>query len=343
MAGQSSRLGKYKAASSVAGFLLIVVGVALAVVGFVNPEPGPEVMLVLGGCIVVLMGLVVLIAAALWIKMESSAFRIHGEVYEIREILLKKQEKLLEKIAENSALSDAAKSLANRQQECEALRAAIRADIRTEQWDAALALIDGMAERFGYVDEADALRKEVTEVRNDTMRKKFTQASGMIKDLLNDSQWEKALHEIDRLEHALPDEPSISELRNQYDEMRTIRKEELIAQWKKAAECNDVDTAIGTLQQLDPLLTRKEARSLEDSAREVFKLKLLQLGTQFQFAVSEQRWNDALEIGVQIMEEFPNSRMSHEVHDAMSGLRKRAGLLGDIEETTYKKAGTGTT
>ncbi len=337
MAGQTSRLGKTKAACTAVGVLIMLVGVVLAVIGILPKQAGAQSWSVIGGCVLVLVGLITTVASALWVKIESNTFRMYGQLRDMHD-LINKQTTLLARIADNSAISDAAKTLANREQECEALRAAIRGDVRTEQWDAALALVDEMESRFGYAVEAKSLRSEINEARVDTMRQKLNQASTMITDLLKSSQWDKALGEIERLHHALPDEPSVAELRSLYDSERQARKVELMDAWKKAASRNDIDGAISVLSQLDPLLTREEARSLEQSAREVFKEKLLQLGAQFQFAVSEKRWHDALEVGVQIMEEFPNSRMSQEVSDAMDGLRKRAGLLGDVEATSLGRS-----
>ncbi len=130
----------------------------------------------------------------------------------------------------------------------------------------------------------------------------------------------------------MPDEPRVARLRRLYDERRAARKKELLDEWNQAVARNDVDGAINILKDLDTYLTREEARSLEESARNVFKAKLLQLGMQFQFAVNEQRWRDAIEVGLQIMDEFPNARMSKEVSEAMDGLRARAGLA-DVEIT----------
>ena len=53
----------------------------------------------------------------------------------------------------------------------------------------------------------------------------------------------------------------------------------------------DVDAA------LEVALTPAEAQSLRDSARDVFKARLLNLGVQFSLAVQESRWRDALEVG----------------------------------------------
>jgi hypothetical protein len=63
----------------------------------------------------------------------------------------------------------------------------------------------------------------------------------------------------------------------------------------------------------------------------VFKTRLVNLGVQFGLAVSEARWRDALEVGVQIRQEFPNSRMAHEVAAKLETLRMRAGFGVDAD------------
>ena len=330
MTGPTPRLAKLKTASTTVGVLMMLTGVALAVCGGPWADAETRLWMIIGGCFVVLTGLAVIIASALLLKIESNTFRFYSLLLDVHE-LSRRHGELLSRIAENSALSDAAKSLTNRDQEAEALRTAIRADLRTERWEAALTLVDGMEERFGYAEEAASLRKEINDARVEAMRQKLSQATAMIQTHLDACEWDQALHEIERLHRAL------------YDTTKAARKSELLKDWDNAVERDDVDRAIEVLQDLDSYLTREEARLLEESAREVFKAKLLQLRMQFQFAVNDQRWRDALEIGVHIIEEFPNSRMSHEVAEAMDGLRKRAGLHGDVEVTTTKrsKAGSG--
>jgi outer membrane protein assembly factor BamD (BamD/ComL family) len=48
----------------------------------------------------------------------------------------------------------------------------------------------------------------------------------------------------------------------------------------------------------------------------------------FSLAVSDHNWREALEVGRQIVEEFPNSRMAHEVTERMQVLTKRAQESG---------------
>lgn len=332
MTAPTSRLARLKAAANTIGVLIIVTGIVLVVLAFVPQYLAQRVWLVAGGVLTVLGGNAWILAAQLLVKIESNTSRYYNQQLDHYD-LAKQQCELLTRLLDAALLSDAARSLANRDRETEALRSAIRTDLRTERWEAALKLIDEMATRFGYTEEAESLRAEANEARAEALRQKLTQASEVVERHLAQYHWEKARKEIERLERALPDEPRIARLRRIYHERFNQRKQELLKSWNSAVSRNDVDAAIATLQELDSYLTREEARSLEESARHVFKTKLLQLGMQFQFAVTEKRWRDALEVGVQIMDEFPNTRMSKEVAEAIDGLRARAGLH-DVEVTT---------
>ena len=331
-----ARQAKLKAASTVVGAIFVLAGLALAFLGAATMETTARWLVISGGCLAGLVGLAMIVVTSLLLKIESNTFRFYSLLLDTHE-LTRREAELLEKIVENTALSDAAKSLANRDQESEALRAVIHTHVRTEQWDAALTLVDNMEERFGHSDETGSLRQEIDRARVETMRQRLSEATVLIQGHLDAYEWDKALHEIERLHRALPDEPRIARLRSLYDTSRAARKSALLKTWNSAVERDDVDGAIDVLQDIDSYLTREEARSLEESARGVFKAKLMQLRMQFQFAVNDQRWRDALEIGVQISEEYPNSRMSHEVSEVMDKLRKRAGLPADVEVTAPQK------
>jgi hypothetical protein len=336
MTGPTSRLTKSRAFSAIVGILLMVIGLAYAILGIALAPQDGWIWLAFAGCGAIAGGMSIIIVVNLLVKIESNTFRSYNQVLDMHE-LATRQNELLGRILENTALSDAARSLANRDRECETLRVAIRTDIRIEQWDAALSLADAMEKRFGYTDEAESLRKEINEARVDAMRKRLGEATNIIERHFEAHEWGKAQHEIERLRRALPDEPRVAKLQAAFESKRSARKSALLKAWDSAVKREDVDGAIMTLRELDGYLAREEARLLEESAREVFKAKLLQLGMQFQFAVTEQRWRDALEIGVQITEEFPNSRMAREVEEAMDGLRKRAGMHGDVEITVAQK------
>jgi hypothetical protein len=192
-------------------------------------------------------------------------------------------------------------------------------------------MVDEMERRFGYRQEAESLREEIQIARAEAMRRKLDEAAAVVTQLIEAGDWPKARREIDRLERVLPDEPRVAEIAAFFHQRRELRKRELLKAWSEAIRRDDVDGGINILKELDQHLTREEAQSLQSSARELFKEKLQQLGVQFRFAVKERRWRDALEVGVQLIEEFPNTRMASEVSEHIDGLRKRAGLTSDVE------------
>jgi hypothetical protein len=99
-----------------------------------------------------------------------------------------------------------------------------------------------------------------------------------------------------------------------------------------------VDKGIEILRELDQYLTKNEAAALEESARGVFRTKLHNMGLQFSLAVTEHNWRDALALGRQIMEEFPNSRMASEVRERIGILTKRAEQMPDEEDESATPA-----
>ena len=73
-------------------------------------------------------------------------------------------------------------------------------------------------------------------------------------------------------------------------------------------------------------LTPNEALALQEAAKDVFRTKLHNLGVQFAMAVSDKQWSNALEIGQQIMRDFPNSRMSGEIREKLHVLRQNVQM-----------------
>lgn len=272
-------------------------------------------------------------AMPLLLKLESTVSRDFGELRDLHDTMTKLGASL-SLIAENTRISDAAKSLAHRDQEILAVRTAIRDDLRQEKWDAAMKLVDDMEHRFGFREEAEVLREELDEARNEAIQARLSDAIVLIDGHFASHEWAKAESEIERLTHALPDDAKVQSLLGRLKAMRAQHKRELLEQWDEAVRRSDVDHAIDTLKALDEYLSPAEAESLHASARDVFKEKLLQLGVQFRFAVNEKRWQDSLNIGLELIREYPNARMAGEVREALDMLRERARHGGTAAETS---------
>jgi hypothetical protein len=314
--------------------LTLAVAAAIAIAGvYVLTRPGqavPGITLMATG--LALAGFTVLfqVAIGVFLKAESNINRIHGLSMDALDAL-KRFEPLVKTIADNSQISDAARSITNRARESEALRQAIREEMYSGNWEAAHYLVDEMERRFGYKLEAQMLLDEMNQLREMTIEEKIGQALSLIEKLMNEHNWPRARQESERLMRLFPRHERVARLPTELNRRREQHKQELLARWKEVVARAEVDEGIAILTQLDQYLTPQEAQSLRDSARDVFKARLLNLGVQFSLAVQESRWRDALEAGLQIRQEFPNSRMAQEVSEKLDVLRVRAGFVADAE------------
>ncbi|NOT01060.1 MAG: hypothetical protein HOP29_10570 [Phycisphaerales bacterium] len=285
--------------------------------------------------IAVSVGISVLIRLAL--KIEANTSRLHGVTHELCE-RLEDYHRTLTAIAENTALSDSAKSIVSRAKEREALRGVIHEEIRKEDFESVFHLIDDLEQRLGYRDEAERLRQETREECAEAFRSKLKAALEHVTKLLGARRWGHAGREIERLEKLMPNEPRVRELWELLETRRDEYKQVLMGEWNKAAGESNVEKGIELLGELDQYLTGDEARALQSTAREFYKERLQQLGVQFQFAVKEKRWRDGLAVALQIIEDFPNARMAAELRERLEALRTRAGIPTNVEVTARSEA-----
>lgn len=231
---------------------------------------------------------------------------------------------LLTRVSDQQLLSDRAKHFAFRDKERETLRKAIQEDIARQDWDGAMKLADDIEEEFGYKAEADRLRAEIRLKCEECARKQLDDGLVSIDRHTRAEQWNNALREAEKLMGAFPQNERVKNLPYEIEDRRQNHKRQLVESWHEAVARHDVDGSIEILKQLDTYLTPKEAESLQETARGIFREKLNSLGKQFAVAVQEHRWHDALSVGDQIVRDFPNTRIAQEVREKMDVLRKRA-------------------
>ena len=231
---------------------------------------------------------------------------------------------LVNLISEQQLLSDRAKSIVFREKDREALRRAISEEIAKCDWEAALVLADEIERGFGYRGEAERVRQQVQQCKQDATRRQVADAIGTVDRHTRAEQWSAALREADRLMQQFPDNEQIRNLPVEIENRRQAHKRQLLSSWTDAVARHDVDGSIEILRQLDTYLTPAEAESMQETARSVFKEKLNNLGRQFSTAVQEHRWAEAIRAGEAVMREFPNSRIAQEVRENMEALRQRA-------------------
>ena len=231
---------------------------------------------------------------------------------------------LLNVVSEQQLLSDRAKQVAFRDKDRDALRRAIREDLARKDYEAALALVTDMESTFGYKQEAEQLREEINNHRQEVVRKQIQEVVTKIDTFCRQEKWTEALRESERLHRHYPDFEAVQKLPEEIESRRQATKRQLLDAWNEAIARKDVDGSIEILKKVDLYLTRQEAEAMQESARGVFKEKLNQLGAQFTLAVQDKKFHDALRVGEVITRDFPNSGIAREVRDLMESLRSRA-------------------
>ncbi len=234
---------------------------------------------------------------------------------------------MLNLISEQQLLSDRAKAVAFREKDSDALRHAIQDEMFKQNWEGALSLANEMEQSFGYRQEADRLRTQIAENRNETVRKQIADAAAVIDRHARAENWGDALREAQRVVSLFPDNPQAQNLPQEIENRRQAHKKQLVDSWHEAVARHDVDGSIEILKRLDAYLTPTEAESFQETARGIFKEKLNNLRTQFSVAVQDHRWNEALRLGEAITGDFPNTQMAKEVREMMESLRSRASGL----------------
>ncbi|MFP4106686.1 MAG: hypothetical protein ACLFVU_11425 [Phycisphaerae bacterium] len=244
---------------------------------------------------------------------------------------LKRVESVMENIAESNRLladlaplSDQAKSLIYRDQELDAIRERVNENAMRQDYQSAEQIIDNLEKRLGYADEAARLREQLQESRKATIDEKIDAACRRVENHIEQKKWTRAIRETSRLQELFPENDKIQNLSDRIREARINHKRKLLQAYSEAVRRNDVDSSIELLRQLDTYLTPQEAAALEESARDVFRAKLHNLGVEFALRVTEEQWSEALRTGEEIVAEYPNTRMAQEVREKLPQLRTRA-------------------
>ena len=258
-----------------------------------------------------------------WVSAEDAA-RTAAQRIRTVETLLEDQAVAQHRLVDLASLSEQAKSLLYRDREVEAFRETVQADLTRQDYRAAAEHIEAIEKRFGYAEEAARFRKDLEESRKASLEEKLDQAVRRLAAILEQHDWARAQREAQRIMQIFPNHPKVAGLPQRIEEAREQTKRTLLKQYKEAVDKKDVEGGIRLLKELDRYLTPQEAAAWAESARGVFHAKLVNLGVQFSIHVADQRWDQALATGQEIVREFPNTRMAQEVREKLDLLRQRA-------------------
>ncbi|MFH1748163.1 MAG: hypothetical protein ABIG44_14095 [Planctomycetota bacterium] len=275
------------------------------------------------GLITLALGILVYAHMSLTHKAVNNSYRSYDTLLDISE-MLRRQSDYIRRIADNSSLSEWAKRIVYREKDYEYLRDTIQGAMVRQDWVIAERLIQDMDDEFGLHEEAATLRHELAKARQATAEEKIATALKRFEALCSAQKWDQAHQDSTRLLALFPEDPRIAELPRVLEQRRQQFKRKLLREYDDAVRTQNVDVAHRLLFELDHYLAPNEAAALKESARGVFKAKLLQMGVEFSLAVSDHRFNRAIDVGERLMREFPNSRYAQEIQSMLPALRQRA-------------------
>lgn len=231
---------------------------------------------------------------------------------------------LLQSINERLLLSETAKKIAYRNEDLALLRRTIQEDMNKKDFDAALVLVQELAQGYGYKEEAESVRDKIMAARAVQLDAKVTEAIARLDELLARHAFEQAFRETLKLQRLYPESAKIRDLPSRVTKARQQYKAQLEQGIREANDRGEVDRAMDLLKELDKNLTPNEAESFREIAREVINKKRDNLSTQFTLAVRDEDFSKAVRIGEQIMRDFPNAKMAAEVRDMMDLIKHKA-------------------
>jgi len=232
----------------------------------------------------------------------------------------------LTQINHSTRVSETAKAIAFRDVDRQSLREAVLEKLQQQDFDTAQQIIDEIAKRPEYEELAEQLRAQVEQYHAATDQERINQAIAHIEKLLDGCQWVRASAQIEGLIKAYPDCEQAKSMRQILLDKKQERKKILLAAWDDAIRAQETDRSLDILKELDLFLTPNEGLALQEAARDVFRSKLHNLGVQFSIAVTEKQWATALNVGQHIIKEFPNSRMSEEIHGKLDVLKRNVQM-----------------
>jgi len=320
--GKDRVLERYKWHVVVIGFALIIAVLLIFFTSiFETSEEGvipQRVWLVLAALFLVVVILILTKAFKIIDVLHDNAVKLE----KIAEALEKNRSFLME-INKTARLSETAKAIAFRDAEIQALREAVFDKLQQHDFEATNQIIDEIAARTGYRSLAEQLRLQATRYQEATDQERINQVIEHIEKLFENYEWAKASMQIERLIKAAPNSEKAKAMRQSLIDKKEDRKKVLLTAWDDAVRRQATDRSLEILRDLDPYLTPNEGLALQEAARDVFRTKLHNLGVQFSLAISGRQWAQAIQIGQQIVRDFPNSRMAEEIREKMDVLRQK--------------------
>lgn len=301
--------------------LIVVVLLTFLTDIFRTSEPGsiPQVVWLLAA-VVFLITLIIMLSRVFKI-LES--IQENGSRMERVVETLEKTRAALAQVNQTIRLSETARAIAFRDADRQSLREAVFDKLQQQDFETTYEIIAEIAHSTGYQELAEQLRTQAKKYQDATDQERVNQLIEHIEKLFENYEWAKASVQIERLIKAAPKSEKAKAMRQKLLDKKGERKKMLLTAWDDAVKRQATDRSLEILRELDLYLNPNEGLALQEAARDAFRTKLHNLGVQFSLVVSARQWARALEIGQQIVRDFPNSKMAGEIRGKLDILKQR--------------------
>jgi outer membrane protein assembly factor BamD (BamD/ComL family) len=320
--GKNNPLANFKNLFIVYGVIAAVVLVAIVAGAFGKESSGITTALGLLVALFSLITLVVIFVSSL--KMLDLIDDTNAKTDKVADEL-EKLRQVVNQVNISTHVSEMAKVIAFRDNDMQTLRDAVFDKLQQKDFDSAYEIIDEIAHKTGYKKLAEQLHLQADKYRDANDAERMNQIISHIEKHLDDHKWAKASAQIELLVKEYPTSDKALAMRQRLLEKKEERKKILLNAWDDAVKRQVTDRSIEILRELDQYLTPNEGLALQEAARDVFRTKLHNLGVQFALAVSGKQWAKAVNTGLEIIRDFPNSRMAEEIREKLDALKIHAG------------------
>ena len=236
------------------------------------------------------------------------------------------QQTVLHNIQDRMLLSETAKQVAYRVEDITLLRQTIERDIEHRDFDAAMSLVNTLADTYGRIEESEDFRERIESVRTKVQAERLAEQEQKLTDAIEKKDFPRAIALARQAERLFPTVEEVAGWRERVDTARDQHKRNLERAFLQAAD-RDTDHAMEILKELDMFLTPEEGAQYEEVARGVISKQRENLGVRFKMSVQDRNWKQAMQVGQQIISEFPNTRMADEVRQHMDVIRAKLAAL----------------
>ena len=265
----------------------------------------------------------------------AAADRSVGSSDELDELVV-----LMREVRDISLLNDEQRSL-RLQAQGKAVLSLLQREVpvllREHNWIEARNRVEEARERFPSFSEWDALERQIERMRSQVEAHDIEAAERQIEDLTSLGAWDRVAEVVNELLERHPEAPRANELaqrlRAQRNQAEAEQRARVMAQAQEASNNREWKAALAAATSLIQRYPRSpEAQALRmqlPTLQENAEIQTRQqMETQIRDLIKEHRFDEALRVAHELLEQYPESPQAGVLRDQLPRLEEKAAAMG---------------